>query len=144
MRMFCSFAASLIIASLAVSAPGITSAAAAPKLTGAFIGPGTYSPDDGCQKLRAIASGSLMPNISNYPDKLTRDGYFSWEGGCSFLAVRKLRSSVWVARMHCAEGSVENKVTNTFVKLKGDRFRVTENGVGQIYKRCKPAKGNSF
>ncbi len=141
MRILGSVAARLMMAVIAAIAAGVSSVAAAPKLTGAFIGPGTYSPDDGCRKLAAIQSGSLMPNIANYPDILTREGFFSWEGGCSFLAVRKLKSSVWVARMYCAEGSEENKVTNTFVKLKGDRFRITEDGVGQTYKRCKRAKG---
>lgn len=135
-----SIVAAVVTATIAVATLNATSADA--KSKGDFIGPGTYAPADGCRKLAAIASGTLMPNIATYPEKLTRDGFYSWEGGCTFLTVRKLRSAVWRVRMHCSEGSVEEKVTNTFVKLKGDRWRVSEKGKGLTYKRCKPAKGN--
>ncbi len=134
MRLQLTFGLASLAACLAAAAPAV----AKPK--GAFIGPGTYSPADGCQKFAKLAAGILLPNIENYPEKLTADGFYSWEGGCTFLTVRKLRASVWVTRMFCAEGSVEERNTTTFVKLKGDRWRVTGNGGGLTYKRCKSAK----
>ncbi|MFA7307185.1 MAG: hypothetical protein WC026_10975 [Hyphomicrobium sp.] len=111
------------------------------KIDGAFVGAGTYSPTTGCKKLKDIESGKATPNISTYPLTLTREGTRSWEGGCTFEAIRETTANTFEAKMQCSEGAEEYEETVTFTRLDAERIKVASDGDALVYERCKGLKG---
>ncbi|MDX2307269.1 MAG: hypothetical protein NW216_03420 [Hyphomicrobium sp.] len=102
----------ILLAALALVAAVHPSATRAAE-TADFIS-GTYVIEGRCPALAALQAGGDR-NVSTVPETLTRDGFQSWEGGCTFDDVNEISPGrLWRARMDCHEGPEEWEETDTF------------------------------
>ena len=115
---------------------GVPSMAEPVEVEAPFI-QGTYASGEGCKKLDAIANGGPK-NVGTVPETLTRKGFETWEGGCSFTSIKEtVTGKTWVAGMACMESADESTETDTFELLADGRIQVTVEGKTTIFERCK-------
>jgi hypothetical protein len=130
-----------LVLSFALAGAVLAPSAARGAEPGAFLGDGVYTMAGGCRKLEALANGAT-PNVATVPEKLTRAGFESWEGDCTFLTVHQSKPGTWVAKLTCIQGGDEYEETTTFKKLDDSRFRVKTDGKSSEFALCPTAKGN--
>lgn len=115
-------------------------AAAADGIKGTFIGDGTYATAEGCRKLAALAAGGDR-NIETVPETLTADGFFGWEGGCTFASITEIeKGRKWKTRLHCVDGPNEGPESDIFERLPDGKIKVTVMGNDTILERCDAEK----
>ncbi len=99
---------------------------------------GTYSTEEGCQKLQALAAGT-QPSLETVPDTLTPNGFKSWEGTCEFTKIFEHEpGKVYLGLMFCTEGESMTPVNFVFVKNDDGSFEVAATGqeAPEQFKRC--------
>lgn len=109
---------------------------------------GTYAMEGRCEMLAKLEAGGPR-NVATVPETLDADGFHTWEGGCTFVAIRETEQGhEWVATMSCAEGAEEWGETDTFL-LDPSNGRITVvaddttvEDQRSTYVRCDGAKGN--
>ena len=131
----------------AAALAGLLTAGNAPaigaEVTASFID-GTYVIDgeNRCDKLAKLDAGTKA-NVETVPETLTKDGFQSWEGECSFVSItEKQPGKVYAAKMACVEDDAETEETDTFtLDPKDHSIAVTVEDKTTKFVRCDGAKG---
>jgi hypothetical protein len=119
----------------------VMAGAAQAEVKGTFIGEGTYTTKEGCEKLKKIAAGGDK-NVETTPETLTQDGFETWEGSCTFRSVtEKDKDKRWTAVMDCAEGDTKDAENDTFEKMLDGAIKVTVEGKSTTFYRCDAEQG---
>lgn len=104
---------------------------------------GTFSSEQGCKMLDALAKGAPR-RIETVPEVLNEDGFIGWESNCTFTKVFEHDpGKIWVGLMVCAGGPSINAQNFVFYKDGEDRFEVSAAGQDepQTYVRCNTGEG---
>jgi len=103
---------------------------------------GTYVMEGRCDKLAKLAAGEPA-SIETVPETLTREGFSSWEGSCTFLTIEeKTKGRVRVARMACTQEAEESEETDTFaLDPSGQSLMVSVEGKTTKFVHCDIEKG---
>jgi hypothetical protein len=108
---------------------------------GAFMGPGVYAIEQGCEKLAALAAGADR-NVETVPETLTQEGFQGWEGACTFKSVIEVTpGKIWKASLDCHEGAQDGPESDVFERLDDGKIKVTIMGSAMIFERCSGGEG---